>query len=336
VSLLPQGAVGEPAALSFRDLAPGTSVAQARLILGAAFRAAGLDSPELDARVLIGHALGLDHAALAAAAARQLPERYAAHIGRLAARRLAREPIARILGEREFWSLPFTVTPAVLVPRPETETVVACALAALEADGARARPRRVADLGTGSGALLIALLGEMPGAFGIGTDSSLDALAVARNNAERLGLGARAAFVACDFGSALAACDLVVSNPPYVATADIAMLAPEVRDHDPRAALDGGPDGLAAYRAIAADAARLLAPGGHLIVEIGAGQAGDVAALLAAQGLSVAPARADFAGTPRALHARHAPEGSRESQKSAWNGGKDRLGSGHGIDPRTC
>lgn len=305
MSLLPQGATGEPAALSFRDLAPGTSVARARLILGAAFRAAGLDSPELDARVLIGHALGLDHAALAAAAARQLPERYAAHIGRLAARRLTGEPIARILGQREFWSLTVTVTPAVLVPRPETETVVALALALLD----RTRPLRVADLGTGSGALLLALLSEMPRAVGIGTDTSLAALAVARRNAASLGFQARTAFVACDFGSALAACDLVVSNPPYVASADIAALAPEVRDHDPRTALDGGADGLAAYRTIAADAARLLAPDGHLVMEIGAGQAGDVAALLAAQDLVVAAVQADLAGVPRALHARHAPDG---------------------------
>ncbi len=305
---LPQG--GTPrAALAFGDLAPGTSVAQARRILGAAFRAAGLDSPDLDARVLVGHALGLDHAALAAAAGRQLPERYAAHIGRLAVRRLAREPVARIVGRREFWSLALAVTPAVLVPRPETETVVACALAVLERDGARQRALRIADFGTGSGALLIALLSELPSAVGVGTDTSLAALAVARRNAASLGFQARAAFVACDFGSALAACDLVVSNPPYVATADIATLAPEVRDHDPRAALDGGADGLAAYRAIAADAARLLAPGGHLIVEIGAGQADDVASLLGAQGLDVAPARPDLAGIPRALHARHAPAG---------------------------
>lgn len=330
MSPLPQGEAGEPA-LSFRDLAPGTSVAQARHILGAAFRAAGLDTPELDARLLIGHALGLDHAGLAASAARQLPERYAAHIGRLAARRLAREPIARILGTREFWSLSFAVTPAVLVPRPETETVVALALALLD----RAEPLRIADLGTGSGALLLALLSELPHAVGIGTDTSLAALAVARRNAASLGLQARAAFVECDFGSALAACDLVVSNPPYIATADIATLGPEVREHDPRAALDGGTDGLAAYRAIAADAARLLAPGGHLIVELGAGQAGEVAALLGTQGLVVAAIRADLAGIPRALHARHAPDGCPDHGKNAWNGGKDRLGSGHGIDPRT-
>jgi release factor glutamine methyltransferase len=309
VKPLPQGGTQEHAALAFGDLAPGTSVAQARLILGAAFRAAGLDSPDLDARVLVGHALGLDHAALAAAAGRQLPERYAAHIGRLAVRRLAREPVARIVGRREFWSLAVAVTPAVLVPRPETETVVACALAALERDGARQRALRIADLGTGSGALLLALLNEVPNAVGVGTDTSLAALAVARRNAASLGFQARAAFVACDFGSALAACDLVVSNPPYVATADIATLAPEVRDHDPRAALDGGADGFAAYRAIAADAARLLAPGGHLIVEIGAGQADDVASLLGAHGLDVAPARPDLAGIPRALHARHAPAG---------------------------
>jgi release factor glutamine methyltransferase len=184
------------------------------------------------------------------------------------------------------------------VPRPETETVVEAALAAVGRRG----PLRIADLGTGSGAILLALLSELPDATGVGTDRDPRALAVARHNAEQLALGTRAAFVVCDFGAALAGgCDLVVSNPPYIAAGEIATLAPEVRDYDPRAALDGGPDGLAAYRAIAADAARLLAPGGTLAIEIGATQATAVTALLAERGLVVVATRHDLAGHPRVV-----------------------------------
>src|SRR5262249_31166304 len=147
------------------------------------------------------------------------------------------------VGIKEFWGLPLGVSPAVLVPRPETETVVASALAALDRDGSRTRPLRIADLGTGSGALLLALLSDLPNAFPVGTDRSAAALAVARDNAERLGLAARAAFLVCDLAAALAgAFDLVVANPPYVTSAEVAQLPPEVRDHDPLLALDGGPD----------------------------------------------------------------------------------------------
>lgn len=179
---------------------PGTSLAAARRILAQAFRAAGLDSPELDARVLAGHALGLDHARLMAAAERPLAAEEAARVAALAARRLAREPVARIVGRREFWGLALAVAPAVLVPRPETETVVEAALARLDRRG----PLRVLDLGTGSGALLIALLRELPRAFGVATDRSPAALHLARANAAAHGLADRAGFVACDFGAALA------------------------------------------------------------------------------------------------------------------------------------
>ena len=164
---------------------------------------------------------------------------------RLSARRLAGEPVARILGTKEFWSLPIVLSPAVLVPRPETETVVEQALAAVDRNGARTRALRIADLGVGSGAILLALLSELPNAFGVGTDRDPAALAVARDNARRLGLDARAAFVACDFGAALSpGFDLVVTNPPYIASGDIAALPAEVRDFDPRRALDGGRTGL--------------------------------------------------------------------------------------------
>jgi release factor glutamine methyltransferase len=196
------------------------------------------------------------------------------------------------------------VTAATLVPRPETETVVEAALAAIDSGGSRTRAMRIADLGTGSGALLIALLSELPNAHGVGTDVSAEALVVARDNARRLGLAARAQFAACDFGAALVGgFDLVVCNPPYVASGDIGGLAPEVRC-DPRRALDGGADGLSGYRALAGQARRLLKPAGDLVVELGVGQERTVAALFRSAGLAPAPARPDLGGIPRALHAR--------------------------------
>jgi release factor glutamine methyltransferase len=286
------------------SLSRDTSVAQARRALADAFRQAGLDSPELDARLLTGHALGLDHTELTIESGRGLGDEAARALAALAARRLDREPVARILGVKEFWGLPLRLNDATLVPRPETETVVEAALAAIDRDGPRTRALRIADLGTGSGALLIALLSELPNASGIGTDISREALGAARDNAGRLGIASRAAFAACDFGAALSGhFDLVVSNPPYVASGDIATLAPEVR-HDPRRALDGGADALACYRTIAGQAPKLLKPAGHLVVELGIGQEPAVAALFRAAGLASSAARHDLAGIPRALHAR--------------------------------
>ena len=287
------------AVVAVTDIAPGTSIAQARRAVAARLRDHNLDTPDLDARLIVGHALRLDHTALIAQSGRALTRAEIDRLAALVGRRLTHEPVARILGAKEFWSLPLAVTSDVLVPRPETETVVEAALAAVAPRG----PLRIADLGTGSGAILLALLSELPDAFGLGTDRDPRALAVARRNAHELGLDARAAFVGCDFGAALAGgCDLVVSNPPYIAAGEIATLAPEVRDYDPRAALDGGPDGLAAYRAIAADAARLLAPGGIIAIEIGSRQAEAVAALLAERGLAVdGPPRHDLAGLPRVV-----------------------------------
>ena len=207
----------------------GADIDAARRHLAREFLSHGLDTPELDARVLVGHALGLDHAALAAQSRRVLTAAEAHAVSALAARRLAREPVARIIGHKEFWGLRFKLNAETLLPRPETETVVEAALAAVE--NRRSRALRIADLGTGSGALLLALLSELPTASGVGTDISLAALDCARGNAVALGLHARSAFAACDYGAALAgAFDLVVSNPPYVAGGDIATLQPEVRD----------------------------------------------------------------------------------------------------------
>lgn len=289
------------------DSSAGLTIAAARRTLAEKFRAAGLDTPELDARLLVGHALGLDHAALALTQ-RLLSRAEAEAIDALAQRRLAREPVARILGTAEFWGLTLRLTPAVLAPRPDTETVVEAALAAIDAQGPRTRITRIADLGVGSGALLLALLSELPHATGVGTDRDPAALAVARDNAVRLALGDRARFVACSYGAALAGgFDLVVSNPPYVVTREIATLAPEVRAFDPLLALDGGADGLDGYRAIAADAARLLKPGGHIVVEAGAGQADAVARLLAQGGLAVTAVRCDLSGVARAVASRRDP-----------------------------
>jgi len=273
----------------------------ARRMWAARFRAGGIDAPELDARILVAHALGLDHAALAAAGMRGLSAEEENAVAALGHRRLAREPVARIVGRKEFWSLTLRVDASTLVPRPETETVVEAALAAVDARGSRAGVLRIADLGTGSGAILLALLRELPNSFGVGTDISPRALALARDNAKRLGL-TRAVFVACDLAAALRGpFDVIVANPPYIASGDIAGLAPEVRLFDSRPALDGGPDGLDCYRAIAATASALLAADGVLAVELGAGQAEPIAALFAAAGLAPATPKPDLNGVPRAL-----------------------------------
>jgi release factor glutamine methyltransferase len=269
---------------------------------------AGIDTPDLDARILVGHALGLDLTALIRAGGRHLDADEAARIELLAARRLSREPVARITGIKEFWGLPFSLTPDVLVPRPDTETVVERALAIVDQTGGRTRSLRIADLGVGSGALLIALLTELPNANAIGTDRDVAALEVARENARRLGVASRAAFVACDFGDAVApGCDLVVANPPYIRTDDIAALEPDVRMFDPHGALDGGLDGLAAYRVIATQARVILDQGGHVVAEIGKDQGPAVAALFAANGFGDIRIWPDLSGLDRAVTARRNP-----------------------------
>jgi release factor glutamine methyltransferase len=279
------------------------TVEAARRALAAQFKSATIESAELDARILTGHALGLDLTGLISAAQRQLTANESARLAEFARRRLAGEPVARILGEKEFWGLPLQLSPATLVPRPDTETVVELALELLRAGGGLDRPSRIADLGTGSGAILLALLSELPTAQGFGTDTSEDALQTASANAARAGLSERATFVACDYASGLIGpFDLIVSNPPYIRSADIDGLAAEVRNHDPLAALDGGADGLHAYRVLIPQAAGLLAPGGSLVVEAGLGQSGPIEALMTTAGLTPATApKADLAGIPRAV-----------------------------------
>jgi release factor glutamine methyltransferase len=276
----------------------------ARRALAARLQSAGIGSAELDARELIGHALGLDLTGMISAANRALTADESDRLEVVAKRRLAGEPVARILGQKEFWGLPLSLSPATLVPRPDTETVVELALQMLR-DSVANRAPHIADLGTGTGAILLALLSEVPEATGVGTDISGEAVKTATANALSLGLAARASFIECDYASALTGpFDLVVSNPPYICSGDIAGLATEVRDHDPRAALDGGPDGLAAYRALIPQAARILAPGAALVVEAGHGQAAQIEALMTAAGLMPhRAAKADLAGIPRAVGA---------------------------------
>jgi release factor glutamine methyltransferase len=287
----------------------GQTVETARRALTARFKSGAIDSAELDARILVGAVLGLDLTGVIAAANRPITAEEAAHLEQFAHRRMAGEPIARILGHKEFWGLSLQLSAATLVPRPDTETVVELALDMRRGESPRDRTFRIADIGTGSGAILLALLSEWPDAHAVGTDISVAALQTARVNAAGLGLAPRAAFVACDYAAALSGgFDLMVSNPPYIRSADIAHLAAEVRDHDPLRALDGGADGLDAYRVLIPQAARLLAPGGALVVEVGHGQSGDVRELMTASGLTQErPAKTDLAGIRRAVAGQKMP-----------------------------
>ena len=259
--------------------------------------------------MLVGAVLGLDLTGLISAASRQLTPDESIRLEDFARRRLGGEPVARILGRKEFWGLPLQLSAATLVPRPDTETVVELALEMLRASPAPDHQLRIADLGTGSGAILLALLSELPDAIGLGTDISAAALADRAQQRRPSRPGRSRDFIACDYAAALSGpFDLVVSNPPYIRSADIAGLATEVRNFDPLAALDGGPDGLDAYRALIPQAARLLAPQGVLAVEVGQGQHGDVRALMTAAGLAPqGPAKADLAGIRRAVAGRKKP-----------------------------
>ncbi|HYM72350.1 MAG TPA: peptide chain release factor N(5)-glutamine methyltransferase [Stellaceae bacterium] len=270
--------------------------------VAAALTAAGFDEPRRRARRLVAAALGVSAAEVFSQLDRMIPAADSERVAELLTRMLRHEPLSRILGRREFWGLEFHLSADTLDPRPETETVVEAVLARLTE---RTRPYRFLDLGTGSGCLLLSLLAEFRAASGVGVDRAPGAVLAARANAVRLGLAARAAFVVGDWAAALAgAFDAIVANPPYIATGDIAALPREVRDFDPHRALDGGPDGLDAYRAIAAVLPRLLAPGGVFAAEIGQGQEGAVAALLAGRGLAIDEVVPDLAGIPRCVVAR--------------------------------
>ena len=287
----------------------GQTVETARRALTARFKSNAIDSAELDARLLTGHALGLDLTGIITAAQRRLTRGESARLEDFTRRRLEGEPVARILGQKEFWGLALQLSSATLVPRPDTETVVELALELLRAGGDANHPLRIADLGTGSGAILLALLSELPAAQGFGTDISQAALQTAAANAVRAGLSDRATFIACDYATGLSGLfDLIVSNPPYIRSADIGGLAAEVREYDPLAALDGGADGLDAYRALIPQAVGLLAPGAALVVEAGEGQSRDIQGLMTATGLTPAGApKADLTGVQRAVAGRKMP-----------------------------
>lgn len=270
-----------------------------------ALEAGGIENPALDARVLLLHALGIDAAALITAG-ETLVEQPAVTSARASlARRLEHEPVARILGEKEFFGLDFGLNEATLVPRPDTETVVELALEQLPD---QEKPWRLLDLGTGTGAIAIALLSRLPRASALGVDLSPAAAAMARANAGRNGVGQRFSVIVGAWSAALAGTfDLIVSNPPYIPSGDIAGLDPDVRLHDPALALDGGGNGLDAYRAILGDAGRILAPDGVVVLELGQGQAPSVSQIAAQHGFAVIRLQADYGGVDRALALRKAP-----------------------------
>ena len=285
---------------ALRGVGAETSRAEALAWLTERFDHAGIEAPKREARLALCQAGDLQPASLIAAPDMALGEGAAVRLAEVAARRAAGEPLSKITGRREFWGLMLAVSPDVLDPRPETETLVEAALKLL---GARRRdPLRILDLGVGSGAILCALLSECPAAHGLGIDASQAAVDVARSNIEACGFGARAEIRLGVWTEGVEGpFDLIVSNPPYIRSADIDGLAREVRDFDPRLALDGGADGLDAYRAILPASVKLLAPGGRLIVEVGSGQGGDVLGLAARLGFVHAETRRDLAGIERVV-----------------------------------
>ncbi len=278
-------------------ITPELTLRQALAAAGRELRGAGIEDTGLDSAVLLAHAIGGDRLTLIREAERRLSEAEAQAFSQLIAARAARQPVSRLLGRREFWSLDFHIGPAVLDPRPDSETAVEAALDQLpQKDG----PYRIADFGTGSGCLLLALLRERPRAWGLGVDISAAAARLARENARGLGLDRRAHFLVGDWGQGLAgAFDLIVANPPYIPSADIARLEPEVRCHDPGLALDGGEDGLAAYRALLPDVKRLLRTGGRAVLEYGQGQTAPLQRIMDDTGLTVESRHSDLAGVAR-------------------------------------
>ncbi len=282
---------------------PGT-LAQAFAATALRLRQAGIETPELDARVLLCHAAGLSHETYIARAREPLPADAAPRLQHAVARRLAREPVARITSAREFYGRSFILGKDTLDPRPDTETLIEAALDIVGERDWQEKPLELLDLGTGTGCILVTLLAELPYATGLGTDLSLGALAIAAANANGHGVAARASFAASDWLDGISGkFDLILSNPPYLAASEIAGLAKDVADYDPHLALDGGSDGLEAYRRIAMRARDALAKDGRLLVEIGPEQGEAVAATFARAGLTPerGEGRRDLAGRPRVI-----------------------------------
>jgi release factor glutamine methyltransferase len=289
--------MSEPPPELTEDLPRGIAVRTIASILAAA----GIDDPLREARLLTCAGLGISPAALLLAEANPLGKD-ARCLAEMVARRAARVPFARIVGVREFYGLDFALSDATLIPRPDTETLVDAVLAEARARGMHDRVVTIADLGVGSGAILAALLHAMPLARGFAADLSVEALATARGNLDRLVGPARVEYHrGAWLKNVERKFDIIVSNPPYIPSAAIAGLAPEVARHDPHTALDGGSDGLDAYRSIAADMASTLKADGFLGVEIGAGQADDVTAIFAKAGMIPQSCHSDLGGHNRAL-----------------------------------
>lgn len=269
--------------------------------------AAGIDSPVIDARLLVEAAAGATRADILADPHRALADDQDAALEAYLVRRERREPVSQILGAKGFWKIMLRVTKDVLTPRPDTETILDVVLPAFPAEARFT----VLDLGVGSGAILLAILAERPGARGLGVDVSEEALAVARENAANLGLASRAALLRGDwtFGLDGDSFDVVVSNPPYIPTDEIETLAPEVRDHEPRLALDGGADGLDAFRRLTPEVLRVLRPGGLFAVETGAGQGEAVLAMFKAAGAVDLSTVKDLADRERVVTGRKKPLG---------------------------
>ena len=281
---------------------PSTARADALACLVETFEACGIDDPRREAAIALSAASGVSPIALIVAPDEALGSA-ARRVAEFAARRAAGEPLSRIVGKREFWGLDFTISPQVLDPRPETETIVEASLRLLR--GRREEPLRILDLGVGSGALLCALLSEFVHAHGVGVDVSGGAANVARGNIENCGLADRAEVRIGDWTRGLEGpFDLIVSNPPYIPSADLPGLPREVREFDPRIALDGGIDGLDAYRRILPESLSLLSEGGWVVVEIGSSQAADVLAIARLCGFVDAGFDGDLAGHDRVLSAR--------------------------------
>ncbi len=280
----------------------GDSLGQTLAAAAARLAAAGIASPRLDARVLAAHVLGVEPGVVFNRADARLDAGQAEAFENLIAARLDHRPVAHLIGAREFWSLPFKVTADTLVPRPDSETLID---AVLERVGARHQPLRILDLGAGSGCLVLALLSELACATGLGIDASAESVDIAADNARRLGLAGRVEFRLGDWAGGVGEVfDIVVCNPPYVRSADIDRLEPEVARFEPRSALDGGADGLDAYRALAPALPRLLAADGIAVLEIGFGQAAAVARIIRGGGLQVVEIKDDLAGIPRCVVAR--------------------------------
>jgi release factor glutamine methyltransferase len=262
----------------------------------------------IDARLLVEAAADATRADILSDPHRPLTDEQSGRLADYLARRERREPVSHILGRKGFWKVMLKVTPQVLTPRPDTETILDVVLPLF----AEHRRFDVLDLGVGSGAILLSILAERPLAYGLGVDASDDAIAVARDNAASLRIGGRAAFMRGDWTVGLEdeSFDLVVSNPPYIPSADIAGLDPEVRDHEPRLALDGGPDGLDAYRELAPQILRVLRPGGRFAVEIGVGQRAAVEALMADAGAVDIAVRNDLADRERVVSGAKKPLGN--------------------------